>query len=80
MILQRALKFWVYWCCFCTVKSIDMATLEYAFDTSHNPNHLGNILMENIDECYCEPYNKTQSNFRPSIVRFPVRFSQYYIY
>ena len=80
MILQRALTFWVCWCCCCTVKNIDMATLEYAFAKSHNPNHLGNILLETIDKCYCEPYNKNQSNSRPSIVRFPVSFSQYYIY
>ena len=57
-----------------------MALLEYDFDKSYNPNHLDNILIEMIDKCYCEPYNKNQSNFRPSIVRFPVRFSQYYIH
>ena len=73
-IMHRVLKIWVCWYCCCTVKKIDMAD----FDKSYNPNHLDNILIKNIDKCYCEPYNK--DHFGPSIVRFPVRISQYYIH
>ena len=73
----------LYFIYFCTSQN------HHSCVTGHNYNddeyfcdnlyYADKSVLQNIHKCFCEPYNKTDFEGKPSIVRFPVNYISFKI-
>lgn len=64
--------------CFILLMSLNMDRVNCVINDvdpkyfCENPDHLDEHVLRNIHKCYCEPYDASDMEGKPSIVRFPV--------